>query len=253
ADRLHARRIARGRRRRRGAARRHDARAPRSVLRRAAVVSAARENERSGDGDHRRSVVDGIVARHAVGAERPPVLVLRHVRDQIRSKERAPPSPRLSPSQRFLVSVHSILMLLLIALVLAQTPAALSGTKHSDPIPAELSPAVAQALAPGGVRAALVDNSLTFWWVKALALTGTGSSAAWSDVAEGTLVGAVKIDRDIRDIRGKNVKAGVYTLRYGIQPANGDHLGVSPFREFLLLCPAGADTDAAARGHDGTI
>ena len=144
-------------------------------------------------------------------------------------------------------------MLLLIALVLAQTPAALSGTKHSDPVPAQLSPAVAQALAPGGVRAALVDNSLTFWWVKALALTGTGSSAAWSDVAEGTLVGAVKIDRDIRDIRGKNVKAGVYTLRYGIQPANGDHLGVSPFREFLLLCPAGADTDAAARGHDGTI
>ena len=67
------------------------------------------------------------------------------------------------------------------------------------------------------------------------------------------LVGAVKIDRDIRDIRGKNVKAGVYTLRYGIQPANGDHLGVSPFREFLLLCPAAADTDAAARGHDGTI
>ncbi|PYR72973.1 MAG: hypothetical protein DMF86_21855, partial [Acidobacteria bacterium] len=117
-------------------------------------------------------------------------------------------------------------MLLLIALVLAQTPAALSGTKHSDPVPAQLSPAVAQALAPGGVRAALVDNSLTFWWVKALALTGSGSSAVWADVAEGTLVGAVKIDRDIRDIRGKNVKAGVYTLRYGIQPANGDHLGV---------------------------
>jgi hypothetical protein len=49
------------------------------------------------------------------------------------------------------------------------------------------------------------------------------------------------------------IKPGVYTLRYGLQPANGDHLGVSPFRDFLLLSPAAFDKDPAAPGHDGTI
>jgi hypothetical protein len=79
------------------------------------------------------------------------------------------------------------------------------------------------------------------------------NAASWADVEEGSLVGAVKIPADFRDIRGRVIKAGVYTLRYGIQPQNGDHLGVSPFREFLLLSPAAADQDPAPRGHDGTV
>jgi hypothetical protein len=138
-------------------------------------------------------------------------------------------------------------MLLLIALLLLQTPAALSGTTHTDSVPSQLAPAIAQALAPGGVKATVGSASLRFWWVKSL------PGPSWSDVAEGSLVGAVTIDHDVRDIRGKTIKPGVYTVRYGIQPANGDHLGVSPFRDFLLICPASADTDPAPRGHDGTI
>ena len=70
---------------------------------------------------------------------------------------------------------------------------------------------------------------------------------------EGTLVGAVKLDADMRDIRGRPLKAGVYTLRYGIQPKTDDHFGVSPFRNFLLLSPAAVDKDPATRDHDGTI
>jgi len=68
-------------------------------------------------------------------------------------------------------------------------------------------------------------------------------------VPEGTLVGAVKLGADVRDIRGHLMKAGVYTLRYGIQPKNEDHLGVSPFRSFLLVSPAAVDKDPAARDH----
>jgi hypothetical protein len=132
-------------------------------------------------------------------------------------------------------------------LLLWQAPADLSGTRHSDPLPSELSAAVSGALAPGGVRATVGANTLAFWWVKEL------PKATWSDLPEGTLVGAVKIDKDFRDIRGRVIKAGTYTLRYGIQPANGDHLGVSPYREFLLLSPAAHDADSAPRGHDGTI
>ena len=45
----------------------------------------------------------------------------------------------------------------------------------------------------------------------------------------------------------------MYTLRFGLQPQNGDHLGVSPFREFLLLIPAPLDQDPAAREQEATI
>ena len=149
-----------------------------------------------------------------------------------------------------------MLTLLLAAIVTSAIPQAagdLTATPHSDAPAAPLAPAVLERLAPGGVRATANRVGLTFWWVKDLPLKSGGSGAAWTDVDEGALVGAVKVERDVRDIRGKIVKSGVYTLRYGIQPANGDHLGVSPFRDFILLSPAAIDKDPAAHGHDGTV
>ena len=94
-------------------------------------------------------------------------------------------------------------------------------------------------------------TTLEFWWVKSLPVAG-GGPAAWSQVAEGALVGVVRVTGAFKEIRGKAVNPGVYTLRFGLQPQNGDHLGASPFREFLLLSPASADTDPKPLGLDGT-
>jgi hypothetical protein len=143
-------------------------------------------------------------------------------------------------------------MLLAVALFLLQPTAELSGAKHSDALPAQLAPAVAAQLSPGGVRVTVGANALTFWFVKQLPAE-SAEIASWAEVKEGTLVGAARIDRDFRDIRGRVVKAGTFTVRYGIQPANGDHLGVSPYREFLLLSPVAIDTDPAPRGHDALV
>lgn len=93
------------------------------------------------------------------------------------------------------------------------------------------------------------DTTLELWWVKTL----TGAGGGWQSVPEGSLVGAVRVSADYRDIRGRRIKPGVYTLRYALQPANGDHLGVSPYREFLLLSPASVDTAPAATGHQGAV
>ena len=122
---------------------------------------------------------------------------------------------------------------------------------HKEPPPQEIAGPVAATLAAGGVRAVASGVTIDFWWVKGLQVSAT--PVTWAAVAEGSLVGAARIGGDFRDIRGRVIKAGVYTLRYGIQPDNGDHLGTSPFRDFLLLVPAALDTDAAALGHDGTI
>lgn len=135
---------------------------------------------------------------------------------------------------------------LLVSLILTQA-AGLTGVTHSDPVPAEIAAPVAGKVAPGGVRATANGTTITFWWVTDL------PGAAWAEVPEGTLVGAVKLDAGVRDIRGHLMKTGVYTLRYGVQPKNDDHFSVSPFRSFLLLSPAAVDKDPAARDHDDTI
>jgi hypothetical protein len=136
----------------------------------------------------------------------------------------------------------------------AQT-APLNATSRTSPPPSELAQTVAQQLSSDGVRVSLAQSGTTidFWWVKSLAAKGGSGPPSWAEVEEGTLVGAVMLSADYADIRGRVLKAGVYTLRYGIQPANGDHLGTSPFREFLLLSPAALDKDPAPQGHDGTV
>ena len=138
------------------------------------------------------------------------------------------------------------MLLSLVALFLFQAPA-LSGVTHTDPVPTEIAAPVAAKVAPGGVRATVNGTVITFWWVADL------PGAAWTDVPEGALVGAVKLAADVRDIRGHLMKAGVYTLRYATQPKSDDHFGVSPFRNFLLVSPVAVDKDPAATGNKGAI
>lgn len=138
-------------------------------------------------------------------------------------------------------------------LVAALQTGGLSAAALPDQPPSDLAPAVRGLLAPGGVRVKGPGVTIDFWWVKTLPLQPGAAAPAWQQVEEGTLVGAARLDAQYRDIRGRAIKPGVYTLRYGIQPANGDHLGVSPFRDFLLLSPAPADTDVKPTGHDGSV
>ena len=133
--------------------------------------------------------------------------------------------------------------------IAAQT---VSVSKSSDALPSEIAAPINALLAPAGVRVVLGAVTVDFWWVTSLPLT-EGAGVSWSRVAEGTLVGAVRVSAPWRDIRGRVVKPGVYTLRYGVQPANGDHLGVSPHREFLLLSPVASDTTVTVAGHDAAV
>jgi hypothetical protein len=147
----------------------------------------------------------------------------------------------------------SLLVFLSVAVPGRAQSRGLAAQSHSEPVPAGLAAPVAGQIAAGGVRATAGTTTLDFWFVKALPVSSGAAPAPWSGVAEGTLVGVVRLNGDFRDVRGRIIRAGLFTLRYGIQPENGDHLGVSPFREFLLLIPAALDTQVAPRGHDGTI
>lgn len=52
------------------------------------------------------------------------------------------------------------------------------------------------------------------------------------------------------DFRRGRVKPGVYTLRYAQNPVDGNHQGVAPQRDFLLLAQTQADTSAANVARD---
>jgi hypothetical protein len=121
--------------------------------------------------------------------------------------------------------------------------------KHGDAVPADIAAPVKAVLAPGGATAKVGENTIEFWWVKSL----EAKDKTWAGVAEGTLVGAMKVSAPFRDIRGRTLKAGTYLLRYALQPQNGDHLGVSPHREFLLATPAAEDTTPGVLGHDPAV
>jgi len=70
--------------------------------------------------------------------------------------------------------------------------------------------------------------------------------ASFGQIAEGTLVGVINFPANTSDFRGQGIKAGWYTLRYALILQDGNHLGVSPARDFFLLCSAADDKDPNA-------
>lgn len=108
------------------------------------------------------------------------------------------------------------------------------------------------ALAPESTVVDLGDVQLQFWWVTRVAAEDAGGEA-WRRVPQGALVGVVHVSAGWSDIRGYSIRPGTYTLRFALQPQNGDHLGISPYREFLLMAPAAEDDSAAPVGYDDAV
>jgi hypothetical protein len=136
-----------------------------------------------------------------------------------------------------------------LALLLTLHSAVVTVTPLTDKPPADLSGGVASRLSPA---AKIVNGpaTLEIWIVDNVESSG---GAGWSGVDSGTLVGAVRVSGEYKEIRGKVVKPGVYTLRFGLQPQNGDHLGISTYRDYLLLSPAALDRDPKVLGFDGVV
>jgi hypothetical protein len=60
----------------------------------------------------------------------------------------------------------------------------------------------------------------------------------------GELIGVIRFPGSSmpNDFRGQALKPGTYTLRYGLQPDDGNHLGTSDIRDFLVGCPPDKDS-----------
>lgn len=117
--------------------------------------------------------------------------------------------------------------------------------------PAALSAAIRAEMNGEGYK--VVNDSgkiyAEFWLRKSTPATekpgGPKGAIQFPFLAEGELLGALRYPGEGRDYRDQAITKGVYTLRYGLQPVNGDHLGVSVFRDYMLLLPAAKDTKVA--------
>jgi hypothetical protein len=134
-------------------------------------------------------------------------------------------------------------------LVCAADPAGLSAKAESLDPPTELAAPVGKLLDRNAV--VLADKGgepvLTVWFRAAIPARATAEQVAngltYREVPEGTLVGAVKFAGTFVDYRKQEIAAGVYTLRFLVQPDVGDHTGTAPHPEFLVLSPADKDSD----------
>ena len=123
--------------------------------------------------------------------------------------------------------------------------------KLDEAPPADLAPAVKETLEAAGRRVLDPEGKplVDIWLRKAAPASGkpAGPKGAilYPVLAEGELIGAARYAVEGGDYRDQAVAPGVYTLRYGLQPVNGDHLGVSVNRDYALLLPAAKDADPA--------
>lgn len=57
----------------------------------------------------------------------------------------------------------------------------------------------------------------------------------------GQLIGVLHFSRRGSDFRDQTISSGWYTLRFQLQPIDGNHVGTSPTRDFLVVVPADQD------------
>lgn len=158
------------------------------------------------------------------------------------------------PSRSLLFSLFLTLCLSAAGPVAAQSYKA---EPISEPPPSELAASVQSALSPTGVRVTGPSGALCDIWLgkaapgKANAPQSLG--VVFPQLAQGTLLGAIRFPNSVKDYRKQLIKAGVYTLRYALLPENGNHMGVAPQRDFVLASPAAADQDPSTLTIDQTL
>jgi hypothetical protein len=121
--------------------------------------------------------------------------------------------------------------------------------KESTPAPQELAAPIHNTLAGEALRISGPQGVLCEIWLRkavpATAPANQGLGIAYGQLGDGTLFGAIRFAAASKDYRRQTIQPGVYTMRYALQPVDGNHLGVAPYRDFFLLAPAALDTSLA--------
>ena len=112
--------------------------------------------------------------------------------------------------------------------------------------PKGLSKDITAQLSPSGIRISGADGPVcNIWLLKSLNVVPgfKPTLSVYYPLTPGQLIGALQVPEKTiyKDFRGQELSAGVYTLRYGQQPEDGNHIGTSELADFLLALPAKID------------
>jgi hypothetical protein len=148
------------------------------------------------------------------------------------------------------ISYSRGLSLLFAAVVSAVfSSAALAADNYSvrelkEAAPEGLAPGVRDALSKSGYRVVSGDKIICDVWFHAQ-LPVIEKFVPQNDVEypiePGTLIGAIRFPRATTDYRQQSIKPGAFTLRYGQQPQDGNHIGTAQYRDFAIAIQAGDD------------
>ncbi len=109
--------------------------------------------------------------------------------------------------------------------------------------------AVKGVLDTSGARVLLADGTpLAEVWLRKTTPKNAKANpdVLYPQLAISQMVGVIRFPSGAKDFRGHAIKPGLYTMRYDIQPSDGDHLGTAPNPDFLLLSPVAEDADPNA-------
>ncbi len=127
---------------------------------------------------------------------------------------------------------------------LADVPTLAAGGSPPEAIPEEIR----AALDPGGQLVTLASGTTLEFWFRSEVPGGSDGppGVTFAGLGVGTLVGAVRITGPWSDYKGNPIEPGVFTLRYGVRPEDGNHMGVSVHLDFVLLVPTAEDPSLEA-------
>jgi hypothetical protein len=140
--------------------------------------------------------------------------------------------------------LHSLLILSLISL--SAIPQAAPKVETVGALTeASVAEAIRGALSTSGFKVSDKGKAICeVWFRKEIATESREvSGAVFGQIPEGSFVGVIHFGEPNVDFRGQTIKAGYYTLRYALILEDGNHQGVSPGKDFVLLAPVGEDKD----------
>lgn len=112
-----------------------------------------------------------------------------------------------------------------------------------DP-PKAFDASIREVLQPKAVQLLDGDQPIyEFWFRKTVPLKRKPESVedALKSVAEATLLATAVVTKSRRDYRDDQLYADNYTVRFSLQPQDGNHLGTSEFPYFVALVPVKLD------------
>ena len=114
--------------------------------------------------------------------------------------------------------------------------------------PQGLAKGIQSVLNPQGYQVTGPDGPLISVWLTRNVVTKANFEPTLSvkyPFEPAQLIGALQVHENsgYTDFRGQEIPAGAYTLRYGQQPMDGNHIGTSETQDFLLAIPAEDDKD----------